>query len=129
MSESWLQALAIGAAMLGSEDLTCLTVGLLISDGSVPAPIGVASCAAGLSRLGPRRHRVPAVGEPVRLAIAGNHAQGTLFLDGSDLITAALERRVDDIARAVRVSTSAGSTSGTRASSASCEATTSPSSS
>jgi membrane protein DedA with SNARE-associated domain len=51
-----------------------------------------------------RRHagalgRVLACGERFQLAIAGNHAQGTLFLDGSHLITPALERRIDEIAR------------------------------
>jgi len=45
--------------------------------------------------------RVPAAGERVRLAMAGNHAQGTTFLDGSHLITRALEARIDDIARAM----------------------------
>ena len=34
----------------------------------------------------------------MRLAIAGNHCQGTLFLDGSHLCTAALEAKVDAIA-------------------------------
>lgn len=43
--------------------------------------------------------RIPAAGEVVRLAIAGNHCQGTLFLDGRDLITPALTRRFDEIAR------------------------------
>jgi membrane protein DedA with SNARE-associated domain len=51
------------------------------------------------------RHRnaltqVPESGERVPLGIAGNHCQGTLFLDGRHLITPALERRIDDIARA-----------------------------
>ncbi len=40
---------------------------------------------------------VPAPGERVRLAVAGNHAQGTLFRDGSDLITPELERAIDRI--------------------------------
>jgi hypothetical protein len=44
--------------------------------------------------------RVPGVGQPVPLAVAGNHAQGTMFRDGGHLWTAALERRIDDIARA-----------------------------
>jgi membrane protein DedA with SNARE-associated domain len=44
--------------------------------------------------------RVPAAGEAVRLAQAGNHAQGTIFLDGSDLITRPLTARIDEIARA-----------------------------
>jgi membrane protein DedA with SNARE-associated domain len=38
-------------------------------------------------------------GARFQLAIAGNHAQGTLFRDGAHLLTPALERRVDDIAR------------------------------
>jgi hypothetical protein len=45
------------------------------------------------------RERVLAAGERFALAIAGNHAQGTLFRDGAHLITPALERRVDEIAR------------------------------
>ena len=44
--------------------------------------------------------RVLALGERLQLAIAGNHAQGTLFRDGRRLLTPALERRIDDIARA-----------------------------
>ena len=51
-------------------------------------------------RLGPRLSTIPQHGECVRLATAGNHCQGTLFTDGSDLITPALERRFDAIARA-----------------------------
>src|SRR5204863_7531177 len=37
--------------------------------------------------------RVLPVGEAFRLAVAGNHCQGTLFLDGYHLITPELERR------------------------------------
>jgi hypothetical protein len=53
-----------------------------------------------------RRHQdqlstVPAPGQRVRLGDVGNHAQGTMFLDGRALWTAALEERVDQIARAV----------------------------
>ena len=44
-------------------------------------------------------HRVLGRGERLPLAIAGNHAQGTLFKDGRHLITAALEERIDSIAR------------------------------
>ncbi len=44
---------------------------------------------------------VPAPGERVRLAVAGNHAQGTTFRDGAHLITPALESRFDEIARRV----------------------------
>jgi membrane protein DedA with SNARE-associated domain len=43
--------------------------------------------------------RVLARGESFRLAIAGNHCQGTLFLDGTHLITPDLQRRIDEIAR------------------------------
>jgi membrane protein DedA with SNARE-associated domain len=44
--------------------------------------------------------RVLQEGERFQLAIAGNHAQGTLFRDGRHLITPALTRRIDDLARA-----------------------------
>jgi membrane protein DedA with SNARE-associated domain len=54
-----------------------------------------------LRRLGPQARAVPASGERVALAIAGNHAQGTLFRDGAHLITPALESRIDEIARQV----------------------------
>jgi hypothetical protein len=43
--------------------------------------------------------RVLARSEPYQLAIAGNHAQGTLFRDGWHLWTPTLERRIDDIAQ------------------------------
>jgi hypothetical protein len=54
-----------------------------------------------LTRHADRIDRIPAAGEAVRLAQAGNHAQGTEFLDGRHLITPALEARIDDIARRV----------------------------
>lgn len=41
--------------------------------------------------------RVLAKGETLRLAEAGNHCQGTLFRDGSQLITPELEARIDAI--------------------------------
>ena len=44
--------------------------------------------------------RVLASGERFPLAMAGNHAQGTLFRNGAHLITPALEKRIDEIARA-----------------------------
>jgi hypothetical protein len=44
--------------------------------------------------------RVLGCGERFPLAIAGNHAQGTLFRDGRHLMTPALEARIDEIARA-----------------------------
>src|SRR5262249_35011617 len=52
-----------------------------------------------LTRLGDRRHAIPAPGEYVRLGIAGNHAQGTMFKAGRSLTTPALEHRIDEIAR------------------------------
>jgi hypothetical protein len=53
-----------------------------------------------------RRHRaiadvVLARGQRLQLAFAGNHAQGTMFCDGRHLLTPALERRIDEIARAI----------------------------
>jgi hypothetical protein len=42
---------------------------------------------------------VPRPDARFHLGMAGNHCQGTLFLDGRHLITPALERRIDDIAR------------------------------
>ncbi|MBA4067542.1 MAG: hypothetical protein C0501_28305 [Isosphaera sp.] len=53
-----------------------------------------------LARLAADRDRVPDDGERVPLALAGNHCQGTLFRDGGHLFTPALERRIDEIARA-----------------------------
>lgn len=52
-----------------------------------------------LHQLGPSADRVPGAGERVLLSIAGNHCRGTMFLDGRALITPALERRIDAIAR------------------------------
>jgi hypothetical protein len=45
------------------------------------------------------RDRVLACGDVFQLAIAGNHAQGTLFRDGWHLWTPALERRIEAIAQ------------------------------
>jgi membrane protein DedA with SNARE-associated domain len=53
-----------------------------------------------LARHRPALGRVLVKGETLQLAIAGNHAQGTLFRDGSHLWTPALERRIDEVARA-----------------------------
>lgn len=51
-----------------------------------------------LTRLGDACQRVPAPGEPVRLSLSGNHAQGTLFSDGADLISPELERTLNQLA-------------------------------
>lgn len=53
-----------------------------------------------LARFADDASRVPAKGERIRLSISGNHAQGTLFRDGADLITPELSREIDRIARA-----------------------------
>lgn len=53
-----------------------------------------------LARLNGKADRVLAAGETLRLALAGNHCQGTMFLDGESLRTAALERAVDEIVSA-----------------------------
>ncbi len=53
-----------------------------------------------LARLGARRRAVPARGERLRLGEAGNHAQGTMFTDGSDLITPALEAAINALSLA-----------------------------
>lgn len=55
-----------------------------------------------LARFADAAQRVPGRGELVRLAEAGNHCQGTLFRDGSDLVTPAFEARIDAIAAAYR---------------------------
>jgi membrane protein DedA with SNARE-associated domain len=46
-------------------------------------------------------HVVPAHGQRVRLALAGNHAQGTTFRDGAHLMTSELEARIDEIAQGI----------------------------
>ena len=51
-----------------------------------------------LARHGQQKDRVLGQGESLRLALAGNHCQGTLFLDGAALITPELKRRFDEIA-------------------------------
>jgi hypothetical protein len=52
-----------------------------------------------LQRHADRAGDVVPAGETVRLAVAGNHAQGTVFRNGAHLITSALERRIDQIAQ------------------------------
>jgi len=55
-----------------------------------------------LGRFDAQTDRVLAAGETLRLAEAGNHVQGAMFLDGADLITPELTERIDAIARAFR---------------------------
>ncbi len=52
-----------------------------------------------LQRFGDDRDRVLDAGEELVMSVAMNHAQGAIFRDGAHLITPALERRVDAIAR------------------------------
>ncbi|MBX7165902.1 MAG: VTT domain-containing protein [Pirellulales bacterium] len=52
-----------------------------------------------LERFHSQLDRVLADGESLRLAIAGNHCQGTMFCDGAHLVTDELERVIDRIAR------------------------------
>jgi hypothetical protein len=52
-----------------------------------------------LDRFPDMASHVLAEGETLRLAAAGNHCQGTLFRDGSDLITPGLSAAIDRIAR------------------------------
>src|SRR5437762_3268793 len=66
------------------------------SNASRPAPISDTF----LARHADVLERVPAAGERLSLGMAGNHCQGTLFLDGHHLITPELEGRIDEIARA-----------------------------
>lgn len=55
-----------------------------------------------LQRLAGRRLDVPALGERLPIALAGNHCQGTLFRDGAHLVTSELERAIGDLCRAFR---------------------------
>ncbi|MBB6431295.1 alpha/beta fold hydrolase [Algisphaera agarilytica] len=54
-----------------------------------------------LQRFEDANERVLAEGETLRLAMAGNHCQGTLFADGGHLITPELEAAVDEVVQRV----------------------------
>jgi hypothetical protein len=54
-----------------------------------------------LPRLEGRLADVPAQGEPVQLVFVGNHCKGSIFEDGSDLITPALTEAVDRLAKSL----------------------------
>jgi hypothetical protein len=54
-----------------------------------------------LKRFAGQKDRVPEAGESVRLVEAGNHCQGAIFLEGSDLITPKLLDRIDQISGSV----------------------------
>jgi hypothetical protein len=51
-----------------------------------------------LSRLAHEADRVPAEGEQVTLGFMGNHCRGSMFLDGSALITSELTAAINSIA-------------------------------
>ncbi len=51
------------------------------------------------ARLNGQLEMIPAPGQRVRLAVSGNHCQGTLFADGGHLLSPELERTIDRIAR------------------------------
>lgn len=52
-----------------------------------------------LDRFSNQLDRVLAPAETLALSFAGNHAQGTMFMDGEDLKSPALEAAINDIAR------------------------------
>lgn len=51
-----------------------------------------------LQRHGADVFRIPAPDERARLVQSGNHCQGTMFLDGGELVTPELERAIDRLA-------------------------------
>jgi hypothetical protein len=55
-----------------------------------------------LPRLGAKAGRVPALGERVTLVFVGNHCRGSTFKDGMNIVTPALEARIDEIMRDVK---------------------------
>jgi hypothetical protein len=54
-----------------------------------------------LPRHADRLDHVPEAGEPVRLAFAGSHSRGSIFRNGSHLVTPAMTDRFDAIARSM----------------------------
>lgn len=46
--QPWLQAVAVALATFVSEDLTCITVGLMVRSGDLPWTAGLAGCYAGI---------------------------------------------------------------------------------
>ena len=55
-----------------------------------------------LPKLGARADAVPAPGERVTLVFVGNHCRGSTFKDGLNIVTPALEARIDEIMHDVR---------------------------
>jgi hypothetical protein len=54
-----------------------------------------------LQRLRDRLDGVPAPGETVQLVFVGNHCKGSIFHDGSQLVTPAMTQAIDRLARAI----------------------------
>jgi hypothetical protein len=54
-----------------------------------------------LDRLADRLDTVPEQGEPVQLVFVGNHCKGSIFEDGSGLVTPALTEAIDRFARSM----------------------------
>lgn len=52
-----------------------------------------------LDRMRSRQHQIPEKNEKIKLGLAGNHKQGAKFTDGNQLVTPALEARIDTLAR------------------------------
>ena len=52
-----------------------------------------------LKKLGAKADRIPCHAETVRLVFVGNHCRGSTFQDGMSIVTPALERQIDAIAR------------------------------
>ncbi len=55
-----------------------------------------------LVRFAGQTDRVPAEGERIRLAVAGNHCQGTMFIDGADLVSHELTDLLSRLLRGAR---------------------------
>lgn len=54
-----------------------------------------------LTRLADRLEQVPALGEAVQLVFVGNHCKGSIFQDGSGLVTPALTAAIERLARSM----------------------------
>lgn len=54
-----------------------------------------------LERFDDRREKVLCKGQSMRLAMAGNHCQGVMFLDGASLLTPELESAIDQVLRQI----------------------------
>jgi hypothetical protein len=54
-----------------------------------------------LERLATRLDSVPALGEAVRLVFVGNHCKGSIFQNGTDMVTPALTAAIDRLAKSM----------------------------